>query len=77
MNEAASKLGVHTMSASDLENLRAGRLFLIIMGVALIILGAVAMGSSLIATLATVLVFGLVLLLGAVFQVVTAFWAHR
>src|SRR2546429_47730 len=76
MNEA-SKLGVHTMSASDLESLRAGRLFLIVMGVALIVLGAVAMGSSLIATLATVLVFGLVLLLGAVFQVVTAFWAHR
>jgi uncharacterized membrane protein HdeD (DUF308 family) len=47
------------------------------MGVALIVLGAVAMGSSFIATLATVLVFGLVLLLGAVFQVVTAFWAHR
>ena len=68
MNEA-SKLGVHTMNASDLESLRAGRMFLIIMGV--------AMGSSLIATLATVLVFGLVLLLGAVFQVVTAFWAHR
>ena len=76
MNEA-SKLGVHTMSASDLESLRAGRMFLIVMGVALIILGAVAMGSSFIATLATVLVFGLVLLLGAVFQVVTAFWAHR
>ena len=76
MNEA-SKLGVHTMNASDLESLRAGRLFLIIMVVALIVLGAVAMGSSFIATLATVLVFGLVLLVGAVFQVVTAFWAHR
>ena len=76
MNEA-SKLGVHTMSASELESMRAGRMFLIIMGVALIVLGMIAMGSSFIATLATVLVFGLVLLLGAVFQVVTAFWAHR
>ena len=61
MNEAASKLGVHTMSASDLESLRAGRMFLMVMGVALIILGAVAMGSSFIATLATVRMFGLVL----------------
>jgi uncharacterized membrane protein HdeD (DUF308 family) len=76
MNEA-SAVGVHTMIASDLERMRAGRMFLIVMGVALIILGAASMGSSLIATLATVLVFGLLLLLGAVFQVVTAFWAHR
>jgi uncharacterized membrane protein HdeD (DUF308 family) len=76
MNEA-SAVGAHTMSASDLESVRRGRMFLMVMGVALIVLGAVAMGSSLIATLATVLVFGLLLLLGAVFQVVTAFWAHR
>jgi uncharacterized membrane protein HdeD (DUF308 family) len=76
MNEA-SALGVHTMSASDLESVRAGRMFLIVMGIALIVLGAASMGSSLIATLATVLVFGLILLAGAVFQVVTAFWAHR
>src|SRR5260370_38216701 len=35
------------------------------------------MGSSFIETLATVLMFGLVLLLGAIFQVVTAFWARQ
>ena len=64
MNEAASKLGVHTMNAAELESMRAGRMFLMVMGVALIVLGTIAMGSSLIATLATVLVFGLVLLVG-------------
>jgi uncharacterized membrane protein HdeD (DUF308 family) len=76
MNEASS-VGAHTMSGPELEKLRASRVFLMFMGVALIALGAVAMGSSFIATLATVLMFGLVLLLGAIFQVVTAFWARQ
>src|SRR5260370_5135053 len=35
------------------------------------------MGSSFIETAETVLMFGLVLLLGAIFQVVTAFWARQ
>ena len=47
------------------------------MGIALFVLGVVAMGASFTATLATVLMFGLLLLLGAAFQVVTAFWARR
>jgi uncharacterized membrane protein HdeD (DUF308 family) len=76
MNEAPV-VSAHTMNPADLESVRAGRMFLIIMGIALIVLGAAAMGSSFVATLATVLVFGLMLLLGAVFQVVTAVWAHR
>jgi uncharacterized membrane protein HdeD (DUF308 family) len=76
MNEA-SPFTVHTMSGSELESLRASRVFLMIMGVALIILGAVSISSSFIATLATVLMFGVVLLVGAGFQVVTAFLARR
>ena len=50
--------------------------FLMIMGVALMVLGAVAIGSSLIATFATVLVFGILMLLGAIFQLVTALWGR-
>src|SRR5262249_21550997 len=69
---SSTKLGT-----SDLESLRESRVFLLGMGIALIILGTVAIGSSLITTLATVLVFGLLLLLGAIFQVVTAFWGRR
>jgi uncharacterized membrane protein HdeD (DUF308 family) len=46
------------------------------MGVALMILGMMAIGSSLIATLATVLVFGILLLLGAIFEIVTALWGR-
>src|SRR2546429_575320 len=46
------------------------------MGVALMILGIIAIGSSFIATLATVLGFGILLLLGALFQVITALWGR-
>jgi uncharacterized membrane protein HdeD (DUF308 family) len=50
--------------------------FLVGMGVALMILGVAAIGSSFIATFATVLVFGILMLLGAIFQVVTALWGR-
>lgn len=50
--------------------------FLLAMGVALMIVGALAIGSSVIATFATVLVFGILMLLGAIFQVVTALWGR-
>jgi uncharacterized membrane protein HdeD (DUF308 family) len=61
---------------SPAESLREVWAFLLGMGVAQMVLGAVAIGSSLIATLATVLVFGILLLLGALFQVVTAIWGR-
>jgi uncharacterized membrane protein HdeD (DUF308 family) len=58
------------------ESLQEIWVFLLGMGIALMILGVVTIGSSLIATLATVLVFGILLLLGAIFQVVTALWGR-
>jgi uncharacterized membrane protein HdeD (DUF308 family) len=61
----------------ELEGLREMSLFLLTMGIALIVLGVVAIGSSFVATMATMLVFGVLLLLGAIFQVVTAFWGRR
>jgi uncharacterized membrane protein HdeD (DUF308 family) len=50
--------------------------FLLGMGIAQMILGTVAISSSFIATLTTVLVFGILLLLGSLFQVVTALWGR-
>jgi uncharacterized membrane protein HdeD (DUF308 family) len=58
------------------ESLREIWSFLMGMGIALMILGMAAIGSSFIATLATVLMFGMLLLLGGLFQVVTAFWGR-
>jgi uncharacterized membrane protein HdeD (DUF308 family) len=52
------------------------RPFLMGMGIALMILGLAAIGSSFIATFTTVLVFGILMLLGAIFQVVTALWGR-
>jgi uncharacterized membrane protein HdeD (DUF308 family) len=63
-------------STSKPEQLREIWAFLVGMGVALMILGIVAIGSSFIATLATVVVFGILLLLGALFQVITALWGR-
>lgn len=60
----------------DLAALSEIWVFLLGMGVALIVLGAVAIGSSAIATLATVMVFGVLLILGGLFQVVTSLWGR-
>src|SRR5262245_23946830 len=73
---AEHQAGSYRMQSTDLEPLREIRVFLIGMGIALIVLGMVAIGSSFIATLATVLMFGILLLLGAIFQVVTALWGR-
>jgi uncharacterized membrane protein HdeD (DUF308 family) len=74
---AYGKVGFGRLGVCELEGLRESRVLLIGMGVALIVLGAVAIGSSFIATYATMLVFGMLLLLGAIFQVFTAFWGRR
>ena len=63
-------------SASTLEELREIWAFLVAMGVALMILGMVAISSSFIATMATVVVFGVLLLLAALLQVITALWGR-
>ncbi|MFO0807628.1 MAG: HdeD family acid-resistance protein [Gemmataceae bacterium] len=58
------------------EGLREIRVFLIGMGIALIFLGMAAIGSSFVATLATATTIGFLLLLGAIFQIVTALWGR-
>jgi uncharacterized membrane protein HdeD (DUF308 family) len=70
------KVGFGRLGVGELEGLREFRVLLIGMGIALMILGTVAIGSSFIATYATVLVFGMLLLLAAILQVFTAFWGR-
>ena len=60
-----------------LESLRDIWVLLVGIGAALIVVGMLAISSSFIATFATVVVFGVLLLLGAIFQVANAFWARR
>ena len=74
---AESQFGATRLSFSDWENLWQVWGFLLGMGIALMILGLVAIGASIPATFATMAVFGILLLIGAIFQVVTAFWGRR
>jgi len=75
MNEQ-STLVVPDRGVAATRGLREIWVFLLGMGIALMILGMAAIGSSMIATFATVLVFGILMLLGAIFQVVTALWGR-
>src|SRR5262249_26695959 len=74
---AEDQVGATKMSLQDWESLWQIWGFLVGMGGALMILGLVAIAASIPATLATMTVFGVLLLLGAIFQVVTAFWARK
>ena len=64
------------LAADKPEDLREIWLFLVVMGVALIAAGGVAISSSFIASMATMLVFGIMLMLGALFELVTALWGR-
>jgi uncharacterized membrane protein HdeD (DUF308 family) len=68
--------GPSELEISPPGSLREIWVFLVGMGIALMVLGVVAIASSLIATFATVVVFGILLLLGAILQVVTALWGR-
>jgi uncharacterized membrane protein HdeD (DUF308 family) len=60
----------------DLTALRGNWLWFVVLGVALIVLGFVALGSVVIATLATALVIGALMLVGGVTEIVGAFWSR-
>jgi uncharacterized membrane protein HdeD (DUF308 family) len=57
---------------TQLHHLRDHWLLLLVLGVALVIVGMLAITSAFIATLATVTVFGTLLFIGAIFQLVNA-----
>jgi uncharacterized membrane protein HdeD (DUF308 family) len=59
-----------------LEDLHEVSVYLIGIGIALMLVGLVAIGSSLVATLTSMLVFGILLIVGGIFQGVTALWGR-
>lgn len=61
----------------DLEDFRRHWVWFLALGVVLILIGLAAMGAPLVATLATMLFFGWLLLVSGVLQIVHAFWARR
>jgi uncharacterized membrane protein HdeD (DUF308 family) len=63
--------------AQELEQLRKNSIWLLILGIVLIIVGIAAIGSAFVATLTTVLVFGILLIIGGGVQIVNAFCSGR
>ena len=63
--------------AEDLQELRRNWGWFLVLGIALIILCACAIGSAFVATLATVMTFGILVLAGGCVEIVSSFWARR
>jgi uncharacterized membrane protein HdeD (DUF308 family) len=63
--------------AEGLHALRKNWGWLVVLGIALIVLGVLAVGAAFIATLATVTAFGILILIGGGVQLATAIWAGR
>jgi uncharacterized membrane protein HdeD (DUF308 family) len=61
----------------ELQAIRGKWLWLVALGIALIVLGTILLGSPVIATLATVTALGVLILLGGAMEVVGAFWCHE
>src|SRR6478672_5429341 len=61
----------------ELQAIRGKWLWLVALGVALIVLGTILLGSPVIATLATVTTLGILILLGGAMEVVGAFWCQE
>jgi uncharacterized membrane protein HdeD (DUF308 family) len=59
-----------------LDELREISVYLIGMGIALMLVGMAAIGSSFVATLTSMLMFGILLIVGALCQGVSAFWGR-
>jgi uncharacterized membrane protein HdeD (DUF308 family) len=61
----------------DIENLRRNWIWFLLLGIALAVIGIVAIGAPLAATLSTMLFLGWLLFFSGVLQIVHAFWAKQ
>ena len=60
----------------ELQAIRGKWIWLVVLGIALIVLGTILLGSPVIATLATVTTLGALILLGGGMEVVGAYWCQ-
>lgn len=61
----------------EIAVIRGNWLWFVILGIALIVLGMVALGAPMIASLATAMAFGVLFLASGLFEIVGAFWARK
>jgi len=73
---SASQSHLASVMEYELEGLRKSWGWLLILGILLTVVGFMAIGSSFVATLTTVIVLGILFLAGGIVDVATAFWAH-
>jgi uncharacterized membrane protein HdeD (DUF308 family) len=76
MNAPAEARLARRILRHDLEAIRGQSTWLLVLGIILIVIGMLAMGAPLVASLATALTIGLLLLMGGVAQLVGAFWTR-
>jgi len=62
---------------TGIEEIRRNWGWFLVLGIALIVIGVFALIAAEIATLASVLLFGWLILIGGIFEIVTSFWARH
>jgi uncharacterized membrane protein HdeD (DUF308 family) len=62
---------------AEVEEVRRGWGWFLVLGIALIVTGTVAIVAAEIAAIASIFLFGWIVLIGGVFEAVTAFWARH
>jgi uncharacterized membrane protein HdeD (DUF308 family) len=75
MSSAAQSHLSHIL-AYELEGLRKNWGWLLVLGLLLTVVGFLAVGASFVVGLTTVIVLGVLLMVGGVVDILTAFWAH-
>ena len=73
---SASQTHLSNVVAHELEGLRKNWFWLLVLGILLVVVGLMAIGSAVVATLTTVLVLGILFLAGGIVEIATSFWAH-
>src|SRR5689334_10340031 len=76
MSTNAEIRAVRRAMRHELEAIRGQWVWLLVLGIAMIVLGTFAIAAPLIASLATALTFGVLLLVGGIGQLIGAFWTR-
>ena len=71
------EMPLRTVIRHELQAIRGKWIWLVALGIALIVLGTILLGSPVIATLATVTALGVLILVGGGMEVVGAFWCQE
>src|SRR5436309_1603712 len=74
MNVSSNRLKIETFKGTQLQDFW---LLFLGSGIVLMILGSLSLAFSLIAAMATMVAFGFLISVGAIFQITNAFWARH